>query len=365
MSMIKCPECGQKISSLAGTCPHCGVAIRGNVRQCPQCKAYVMKTAKTCPECSATLPPVEETGSEQNAEAATAGKETKKKSGLTIIKALVGLILFCSATGGSYYYFHTQKQKQQEEESYLRLEGLTNPEFYQQFLIDYPQSTHCDDVRERMQSLIQENGDWNAMISSLSRNTVVEFMDKHPQSVRRCICENMLDSIDWADAIRQENPEAIDTYLSLHPEGQHVTEAASKKNELAMTKITPEDKSLVRGMLETFLNNGMGKQDTTVIRQCIANNMDSFCGMQHATPTQIAEYAQKKMAQDVIGLHYLTGTNMDVRRQTLDDSTLGYAVDFTIDETMARKDATQNTNHHYSATALLNAERKILRLTIR
>ena len=121
----------------------------------------------------------------------------------------------------------------------------------------------------------------------------------------------------------------------------------------------------MRGALETFLNNGMGKQDTTAIRQCCANEMESFCGTQHATPAQIADYARKKMAKDVIGLHYLTGADMNIRRQSMPDSSLGYAVEFTIDETMARKDPTQNSARHYRASALLNAERKIVKLNIK
>lgn len=329
-------------------------------------------SATVCPYCSTPLPPLQqEVGGTPDAGQAKDGdtpsgstSPTGKKKGLGITGMVVGLLLLCAAAGGGYYVFDLQKEKQREEERYASLATLTDPEYFQQFLIDFPKSSHCDDVRQRMEALQQEDGDWQAMLAGVSRSSVSEFLEKHPESARRCICENMLDSIDWAEAVSQESPEAIDTYLALHPEGQHVTEAASKKNELAMGKITPDDKALVRGTLETFLNNGMGKQDTTAIRQCCALDMESFCGTQHPTPAQIAAYAARKMEKDVIGLHYLTGADMDIRRQTMPDSSLGYAVEFTIDETMARKDPTQNTDRHYRASALLNAERKIVKLTI-
>ena len=60
MSIIRCPECSQRVSSLAGTCPHCGVSIRGNIRQCPHCNEYVMKSATVCPHCSTPLEPMQE-----------------------------------------------------------------------------------------------------------------------------------------------------------------------------------------------------------------------------------------------------------------------------------------------------------------
>lgn len=373
MSMIKCPECGQRISSLAGTCPHCGVAIRGMIRQCPECKAYVMKTTTVCPECSCALPPLQEASAEgqdttarDNASTPMPnGKQDGRGRGKRIAGWLIGLLLCGAAAAGGYLYLQHQSEMQREEECYTRLENVTDPEYYQQFLIDFPQSRHADEIRQRMEALIQENNDWNAALSPVSRGSITQFMESHPQSVRHRTCEAMLDSIDWADALSKETPEAIDTYLTLHPEGQHVTEAANKKNELAMSQLTPDDKALVRGALETFLSNGLGKQDTTVIRQCMAPDVQSFCGTPHATPAQIAAFAQKRMEKDVIGLHYLTGADMSIRRQSMPDSTLGYAVEFTIDETLARKDPAQNSERHYRASALLNAERKIVTLTIR
>lgn len=374
MSIIKCPECRQKISSLAITCPHCGVSIRGMIRQCPQCKTYVMKTETVCPECSCALPPTQDgqeegsgTGSQGNGCSAQSNgeKPTGGKTGKSIATSLTVLLFLGMAAVGSYLYLQQQNEIRHEEECYARLEKVCDPEYYRQFLTDFPQSRHSDEIRRRMEVLIKEDADWKTALSPMSRNSIATFIENHPESNRCRICENMLDSIDWEEAIKQESLKAIDTYLTLHPEGLHVTEAACKKNKLAMAKITPEDKALVRGALETFLNNGMGKQDTAVIRQCIAADMDSFCGTPHATPAQIAAFAQKKMEKDIIGLHYLTGADMDIRRQSMPDSSLGFSVEFTIDETMARKDPARNTERHYRASALLNTERKIIKLTIR
>ena len=55
MSMIKCPECGERVSTMAGTCPHCGINIAGNLKQCPNCNEYCLNSQDTCPYCGTPL----------------------------------------------------------------------------------------------------------------------------------------------------------------------------------------------------------------------------------------------------------------------------------------------------------------------
>ena len=139
-----------------------------------------------------------------------------------IVKGLLGLLCFAAAATGSYYYFHQQQEREREEKLYAQLDTLTDPKFFQQFLVDFPESSHCEEVKQRMKSLVKENQDWESVLSSISHSSITLFLEQYPQSHRRYLCENMLDSIDWAKAVQEETPEAIDTYLSLHPEGEHV-----------------------------------------------------------------------------------------------------------------------------------------------
>ena len=67
MSLIKCPECGQMISSTTKQCVHCGCKISfcnecgnvlvGDVKQCPNCGAPIeAEEAKTAPAAATTTP---------------------------------------------------------------------------------------------------------------------------------------------------------------------------------------------------------------------------------------------------------------------------------------------------------------------
>lgn len=51
MSLIKCPDCEQSISSNAKQCPHCGCAFQ----VCPECESILIGEHKICPECGFQL----------------------------------------------------------------------------------------------------------------------------------------------------------------------------------------------------------------------------------------------------------------------------------------------------------------------
>lgn len=254
--------------------------------------------------------------------------------------------------------------EKKEQIDYERLEGVTNPEFYQQFLIDYPKSKHHDEINERMQVLLLETEDWKKLLKSINRSNVSSFLQKHPNSLRQRACEDMLDSIDWQDALAIGSEEAITDYLHRHPSGRFVDDAAEKKNALLLSKVTPEEKAMIRGTLESFFSKVIGGQDLEAAKAAIPDTMINFCGKQNADAEAIIEYAKEKMAKDVIGLHYSIGQKMDVRKETLPDSNTGFSVEVSLQETISRSDTNQPSSHHYRVNALINHEQKIVKLII-
>ena len=353
---------------MTGTCPHCGVKISGQLRECPKCGSYCLVTQDKCPECNTPLSdlPLEEKQSQTpDTQEATLKKrphKPKKETGkwLGIVGMIIVFILCCMG----YYYYDKQQKQQKEQIDYERLEGVTNPEFYQQFLIDYPESKYYDEINERMLALQGEANDWKQLQKHISRTNVARFMQDHPGSLRQRICEDMIDSIDWHDAQTIGTEEAVTDYLHRHPEGRYVSEAAEKKNALLLAKVTPAERAMIRGTLEAFFSNAIAKQDIEAARQAIPDTMMNFCGKQNADAETIVQYAREKMANDVIGLHYLIEQQMNVRKETLPDGNTGFAVEVNVQETISRSDTYQPTSYLYRVKALLNQEQKIVRMNI-
>lgn len=62
MALIKCPECGNEISSLARSCPNCGCPINADETNgsqsgkcCPECGQSVNALDKSCPNCGCPI----------------------------------------------------------------------------------------------------------------------------------------------------------------------------------------------------------------------------------------------------------------------------------------------------------------------
>ena len=367
MSMIKCPECGERVSTMAGTCPHCGINIAGNLKQCPNCNEYCLNSQEECPYCGTALSAVtaENPEQEQQMQDTIEVKEKPaKKSRKSLIFALTFATIIAIIICGMYYLDY-KNSKDREEREYAMLENTSNPEYYNDFLAKYPKSEHYQEVRERLNVLLDETEEWNKIMQDVSRSEIEKFMNAHPYSRRLQECEDMIDSIDWNDAKKTNTEEAIVNYLNTHPNGKYAEEAAQKKNDLSMMKITDQDKAIIRSSLENFFTVAMSKQDVSLISEAIPEKMENFCGTQDATPEQIIAFAKNKMAADVMGLHYTIEGNFDVRKQTLSDSTTGYAVTFGLQEIISRSDTNQPSTKTYQVSALLNAEHKITRMSIR
>lgn len=353
---------------MAGTCPHCSTKISGQLRACPNCGSYCLVTQENCPECGTALGPFQSEPQPQPSSNSSGGEKTKriwkKRRKLSPLGCLLVAIIFLGLLGAGGYYYWMQWKQQKEQADYERLEGITNPDFYQQFLEDYPESQYRDAIQERMLVLQEEAKEWEQLLQGINRKRVSAFLEKYPNSHRQRLCEDMLDSIDWHDALTINSEKAVTDYLTKHPSGRYVNEAAEKKNALLLAKATPEERAMIRGVLEIFFSKAIANQNIEAAREAIPDTTMNFCDNPKADAEAIVQFAHEKMAKDVIGIHYHIGQQMSVHKETLPDGNVGFAVDVNLQETISRSDMSQPASNLYRVTALLNQEQKIVRMNI-
>ena len=352
---------------MAGTCPNCGIKISGQLRTCPECGGYCLVTQENCPECGSPLEPVQ---APTPSLALSPGKEGQKeptrptrrnRAGTWI---LVITIILLPILGGAGFYYYMQMLIQKEQHDYEQLAKLSNPEFYQEFLSNYPNSPYHQEVYDRMVVLEAEAREWEALQKGINRASVSRFLQKYPSSLRQRLCEDLLDSIDWHDAQALGTEEAITDYLKKHPSGRYVNEAADIKNTLLLTRVTPEERTMIRGTLEAFFSKAIANQDIEAAREAIPDTTMIFCDNQKADAAAIVQYAKEKMEKDVIGLHYIIGQQMNIRRERLTDGNTGFAVEVSLQETISRSDINQPASKLYHVVAKLNQEQKIVSMNI-
>ena len=367
MSMISCPECGQRVSSMAGTCPHCGCRITGNIWVCPECGTVCTKGQAKCPKCNSPSPEYTEP---EKANLHTEPHEkprkrgSRKRIGWKCILIPATLVLVAISSAGAYLAYQ-EKVNEDEDREFESLMTASNPEFYRQFLMAHPDSEHCREVEARMLKLIEEKDDWEQACSTGTREAFVAFARKYPGSARRCLCEGKLDSLDWCEAKSKDSGEAIDRYLREHPDGRFAEEAAEIKNTMARTKVSPEERSAILGRLNDFLANAIAKQDAKQAAAAIDGKMQEFCGKPDATPEQIAAFAKDKMGKDVLGLHYEIRQDARIGKIRLADKTNCYEMDFTLDEILSRTDTSKPASKTYKARARLDSQYRIISMDMK
>ena len=291
MSLIKCPECGNQVSTKAPYCPNCGVPILHNVKRCPICNSLALMDAEQCPHCEArfvitALPseqpePPKQTGqhedarnllstqahkqpvtsegtvlpapgsepklhvepegtqqsgkpvgtplSEEPEETTNAGSPQKpKKSSAPWWLLILAIILV--AIGGFFYYEH-QQHEATEEKDYERLQNCTEKENFQDFLNRYPESKHTDNVMARLQELQRIDNEWAVACENPSQEKLQQFIDQHPSSIYKAVAIHKIDSLDWMEADRRGTAAAYALYIGRHESGEHIEQAFIARDE--------------------------------------------------------------------------------------------------------------------------------------
>ena len=215
MAMIKCPECGQRVSSMALTCPHCGVGIKGHLRECPMCGEWLLDDQPRCPECNSVvelkqadqnIPSDNDRNNQDNKDKQS---PKKKKNSNTVIWVLVLLLLLIGI--GVAWAFQAYSDYKEEERRMFE-----------------------EEMKERR---LEE-----------------EKRNKEFAEIQR------KDSLDWVYAQEVNTVASMDRYLQLHPRGNYMDEAMMKRDDLKRTEVTEEDRSRIRNILESRLTEASNRK---------------------------------------------------------------------------------------------------------
>lgn len=256
MSLIKCPECGQQVSSKAPHCPHCGVPIEHNVKRCPVCNSFVLMSAEECPQCNAKFarqtpptmpgnpmppsPPATNEPGNRQPQVALAGvpangmkdgqPEAKRQHRSHTPWYLLVLLILAIAIGG-FFYWENQNQQATEEAAYLLLVDCKDPLNFEDFIAQFPNSKHIDEVRTRLKELQMAKNEWDAAVAAGDVQRLRDFIQAHPDSPFRKQALTRIDSLDWLEAMAKGSSAGYQYYIDQHETGIHIDEAYTARDE--------------------------------------------------------------------------------------------------------------------------------------
>ena len=342
------------------------------VIKCPHCGNYISSTLTHCTECGESLESVSTTASETPgtpaAQQETAGakplplqKKWYKLSARRIVVLCVLLPFVVAAI--ALIVADIRRAAELEERAYARLEKCTDLLVYEDFMLRFPGSSHADEVRQRYEKMKVEQDMYFREAAQGSREILSAFIQAHPTSPYRSICERRIDSLDWDEALAANSLESYQQYLALHPEGIFLSQATDARTRQMRLIVTPEESSILRGAVDNFLS-AMTARDAARIDE-LTRGPITFCGMSEATGSSVVDYYQQNLhKEDVLGIHFqLAGVSINKRSVSGSDA-MSYSLNSTATATINRSSLDSAMVVNYRVSANFSPERRITSVSV-
>ena len=147
-------------------------------------------------------------------------KPQQKKNHTPLIVGLIFALIVC----GVCFYFYNNAKTSKEEEAYEFAMKSDDPIVLQTYLDNYKDAPeeHIDSITARLDAIKAVNNEWNNAVVSGSKQALLDYLAKHPDSEHKLEAEHKIDSIDWSQAESANTIQALQAYLDSHANGEHV-----------------------------------------------------------------------------------------------------------------------------------------------
>lgn len=282
----------------------------------------------------------------------------KKK---TWVYVLVGIAVAAVIGLGATYYFYQSTQS--EEKAYAILQGNENVQDYEDYLKNYPNGPHAEEVRQRLEELKTMYADWTRIQNSEYATDFERFKESHPTSTLVKQADLKIDSLDWVTAQKLNTPEAIEEYLDKHPEGRYISEAGIAQNELANTQVSDAERQGIseslNGFFQAFANN-----DESSLFTYITPTMTQFLSKRNATKADVGNIVKNTYSEDIENCSFVLNNDYQITKSVSSDGKVTYKVSFSVDQHIQRS-GEGKTFGSYTANATLTGDLKLSALTLK
>ncbi len=274
---------------------------------------------------------------------------------------VVGIILAAIVGLGAVYYFYQSSQS--EDKAYVMLEGNENVQDYEDYLKNFPNGPHAEEVRQRLEELKTMYADWTRIQNSEYATDFERFKESHPTSTLVKQADMKIDSLDWVTAQKLNTPEAMEEYLDKHPEGRYVSEAGIAQNELANTQVSDAERQGIseslNGFFQAFANN-----DEASLFTYITPTMTQFLSKRNATKADVGNIVKNTYSEDIENCSFVLNNDYQITKSVSSDGKVTYKVSFSVDQHIQRS-GEGKTFGSYTANATLTGDLKLSALTLK
>lgn len=343
MALIKCPECGHEVSDKAPVCPHCGIEIAG--------KADMHTTHQPAPvPPMPSTPPLPPVGGEPQR------PPQPKKSNHTV---LIFSFLFALIVCGAVFYFYTNANSDKEQEAYEYAMQSQDTSVLQSYLENYPDAdeAHRDSVQSHLDLLKMADQEWTNAVVSGSKEALLAYMRRHPDSPHKQEAADKIDSLDWNKAKNLDTASAYQTYLDEHTDGIHIEEAEAAMKKVKSRDLQPEEKQIISGLFRQFFQSINSRNEGGLVATC-EDILSSLLGKQAATQQDVVTFMHKLYKEGISNLNWHINDDYQIKKREVGDDSFEYSVKFTAVEQVTNSDGTEKQNY-FRISAVVSPEGKI------
>lgn len=289
MAIIKCPECGREVSTLAVSCPHCGAPIRERFSNQNNQTNQPNPTNPTNQPNPNNRSNQSILNSPKNAGAGfNAGANSSNKRNRIIIACLIGLIVIIGA--GTFLYLHNQNSRQEQADYNMLMDNFSIADA-ETFLLKYPNTSHAEEINNEIGRYKRYQQEWNLIANSTNINDFAQFRSRFPNSPFDQLAYDKIDSLDWASAMKAGTEEALQNYLSVHPDGKYADQAQDTKQALLDAKPSPDEQNSVSANVQRYfiaLSDNSKDDLTGITTEAVYQKSCEF--IDHRNLTEIVNY---------------------------------------------------------------------------
>lgn len=329
MAVINCPHCGHYMSSESSVCPNCGKSADSAVEEGG-------KFSKLSWKCLTV----------------------RKRIYICFILALISAITY-------FLVKDHQRAVGLEQRAYERLEGCTDLHWFEDYIVRFPDGKHIAEVRKMYENARVEQKEFFLQCADGTKEELLRYIKEHPTSPYCKICENRVDSLDWAVALDANTADAFAVYLHEHPHGLFADLATEEKTRKAKLEVTEDERSMLRGAVDNFLS-ALTVGDAARVNEMI-NTTLTFCGEAESTGANVAEFYQSHFKKDdILGVHFSVNNGLSIRKSpsTMGEGLYNYSVSADVEATLNRTATDSVSTESWSLSASLTPDRKFTSVSI-
>lgn len=331
--------------------------------KCPHCGKYISSNVSVCTECGEPVIAVNDPDALQSGSPASgvSGRRFPKLSARRIV--VICFLAPFVVLAAYLVYADVRKANDLEQRAYDRLEKTTDLLVFEDFILRFPDSKYIEEVKQRYEKMKVEHEVFFREAASGGRDVLLAFIQAHPTSPYRAVCERRIDSLDWNVAVESNTLESYQAYLAQHPQGIFLADATDAHNRQLRFVVTPEETSILRSAVDNFLS-AMTARDADRI-DALTNGSVNFCGIEGSSGASVVDYYKQNIhKEDVLGVHFQLGGTSINKRSVAGSDALSYNLYSTATATINRSSLDSAMVVDYRVSASFSPERRITSISV-